>query len=325
MNYKLIIKLLVLTTPLLVDLAVATTSETTNLMIVGRKESTVLSQVITLGDIADISSAKLADDDKIINLRKVRVQNSPNPGESITLSAIRVLEIIERSGVRRNEIGYSFPRVMTVSRASRLLSAEEVQDAINNVLADTKKEASVKNLFFDKEIRVAPGMSRIKAVPLNSLKSRHIFSITASVEGEEDIRFTVPAEIEEWITVPVASRGMSKGEIVKSEDLVMARLNLAAMPLDATINEKNIIGYEVGNTISPGESFRKKSLKIPPVVIQGSKITLLYTKGILNVTASGTCLEDGIEGQLIKVQNDASKRVLMAHVVERGLVKIEAN
>ncbi len=294
-----------------------------DLMILGKKESTILGRVVTLGDISDVTSNKIADDQSIIALRKIAIQNSPLPGESTTISAARVLEILDKAGVDRKTIGYSFPRIMTIARASRLLGKDEVRDAITRALSKRKSEIIVKNVFFDQEINVSPGLSVVKAIPLNSNRNRYTFNIKVSVEGEEDVKFTVPAEIEEWVKLPVATRPMSKGEVVRSDDLAMARLNLDAIPQDAALNERMVVGYELNNHISAGDAFRRKALKIPPVVNANSKVTLLFTKGPLTATATGTALEAGIEGQLIRVQNDSSRRVIMAHIVEPGLVKVE--
>lgn len=299
-------------------------AEPTKLLISGKKEATVLSRVITLGDIAEISSSDIGDDNKIIELKKIQIQLSPAPAESTTISAARVLEILDRAGVNRREIGYVFPRIMRVVRASRVLSKEEIREAIIKSFKKSERLIEVKNVLLDQEIHIAPGMSTIRAIPMSNNRNRYTFNLTVSVEGESDITFSVPTEIEEWTEIPVASRPMNRGEVVRSDDLAMARLNLNALPNDTALSEQIIIGHELNNNVAIGDVFRRKSLKIPPVISSGSKVTVMFTSGVLSATATGTALESGIEGQSIKIQNDSSRRVIMANIVEPGLVRVEA-
>jgi flagella basal body P-ring formation protein FlgA len=62
---------------------------------------------------------------------------------------------------------------------------------------------------------------------------------------------------------------------------------------------------------------------IPPVVKSGSRVTLLFKRGQLEVTASGIALENGIVGSEIKVRNENSKRVVIGRVADEGLVVVE--
>lgn len=296
-----------------------------SLMILGKKDSTVLGRIIKLGDMADISSREIADDEKIISLRQIEIQKSPNPGEKITVSAARILEIIEKAGINRQEIGYSFPRIMSVERASRILTLDEVRPAIEQAVNYGGREFSIERIDFPDNLRVAPGVTEVQANLLSSSRGRLIVGVNIQIQDEGTMEVRVPVKVEEWTTVPVAARTLSKGEVVAPTDVAMARLNIESLGADSTVSEKQIIGREVQQTIMAGDSFRIKSLRIPPVVTAGSKVTVSYEAGPLRATATAVAMEDGIAGQEVKVQNEISRRILMANVVEPGLVRIETH
>jgi len=295
-----------------------------SLIIVGKKEAVVLAPVITLGDIADVSSPMVADDQTIIGLREIELQKSPAPGDKTTLSAARILEIIDRAGFDRSNFGYSFPRIMTVQRASRLIEAEDLRPAIEEAIAQTGRDISVGKIKLTDQIRVTPGPVEFSAALLSTRNSLMIMTVSISLAGERDIRVNVPVEVKEWSMIPVAARSIAKGEVLRESDITKARLNIGQLPSDATVSEAQIIGHEVSLPLNPGDTFRSKTLKIPPIINAGSKVTLLVKEGYLRATASGVALEPGIQGQTIRVQNDTSKRVVMAEVVEPGLVHVSS-
>jgi flagella basal body P-ring formation protein FlgA len=109
---------------------------------------------------------------------------------------------------------------------------------------------------------------------------------------------------------------------VGAGDLMMARLNLGSIPSDTAHEATSIIGLETSSNITYGEVFRKKKLAIPPLIESGSKVTMVYESKLFKATASGVALESGAAGQMIRIRNDGSKRVVSGEVVEPGLVRI---
>ncbi len=296
-----------------------------SLMILGKKDATVLGKVVRLGDIADVSSREIADDEKILTLRGIEIQKSPAPGDKITISATQILEVIEKTGIDRHEIGYSFPRIISVQRASRILTLDEVRPVIEQAVNFGERQFTITQIDFPNNLRVAPGVTEVNGNLISSARGKLIIGLNIRIQDENPIEIRVPVKVDEWTMVPVAARTLSKGEVVAPTDLTMARMNLDSLSTDSTVSEKQIVGKEVQQTILAGDSFRIKSLRIPPVVTAGSKVTVSYESGPLRATATAIALEDGIEGQEVKVQNEISRRVLMANVVEPGFVRIDTH
>lgn len=290
--------------------------------ILGRNSSVVSSKDISLGDVARVSSRRIADDDAIISLRRIVVASSPAPGEKLTLSASQVLERLREGGVQLDSIGYAFPRIMTVERAARTISLLEIETVVKEAMPDDG-DSELVEVLYKEPVRVAPGAVALSAKILPSNKQgQYTAKILAQVEGETAVRFNVPLAVKEWVEVPVAKRPLPRGSVVSSSDMVMARADLSEVPVDAAREVEQIVGYETTHAIGYGEVFRKKKLSIPPVVARGSQVTILYKTALLEATAAGTALEDGVEGQRISVRNDASRKTVSGEVVQPGLVRV---
>ena len=292
--------------------------------ILGRKSITVTKPTVNLGDLAQINSRTVRDDEAVIALQKIEIVTSPAPGKDATISASSVLDRLRESGVDLTQVGYVLPRVMKIERASRTLRKDEIFEAIERYLKKSDREIALRNVNYNNDVQVSPGMAKIEAIPFTSSENgRMRFQMRVGTKGAEEIRFNVQANVDEWIEVPVASRPLGRGEVVRDDDVIRARMNARKLPRDAAHREDGVVGFEMSQSVGYGEVFRRAMLKIPPVVKNGSRVTLQYSSGLLEATATGVALEEGIVNQMIKVRNLRSKKVVSGKVIEPGLVRIE--
>ena len=289
----------------------------------GRQTAVVSTSMVRLSDIAEVSSALITDDETVIALKKIEITKSPTPGEETTLPAAKILERLREEKVNLDEITYVLPRIITIKRASRALTAEELQAAIVEFFADSGRDVVVKSVDYQGDKQVLPGTTEIELKPFNTIKPQEIgFTVYAKSGEEVTQRFNTKALIDEWLEIPVAKRSLGRGSQIGPDDFTMARLNLGSLPSDVAREYDEVVGLSASSEIAPGEIFRKNKLTIPPVIEQGSKVTLLYKKGALEARATGTALENGGNGEEIKVRNENSRRIVSGKVLEAGLVGV---
>lgn len=289
----------------------------------GRKTVTVNQNRIYLTDVADVTSELVKDDESIIGLKKIEIDQSPDPGQEITIPATAVLEKLQKKGVVLSQVTYTLPRVITVNRASRTVSVLEVEEAVKESIKNLNREITVRNINYDGTKHVSPQIEHVSAEPFANGKSGQLsFTIHGATAGGEDVKFDITAQVDEWAQIPIARRQLTKGTMVNSDDVMMAKLNLASLPSDAFQKMDDVIGQAVNNEISYGEAFRKGKLSPPILVPAGSHVTMVYRSGALEATATGIAMEPGAFGQEIRVQNDSSKRVVTGKVIEAGTIGI---
>lgn len=295
-----------------------------HIKIEGRKSIVVNTTTTKLGDIAEVSSARIADDEAVIALKKLEIEHSPAPGKESTISASRVLEKMKGSGVNLDSIIYTFPRVITVSRATRAVTAAEIQALIEEYFKKNGKDATVRNINYNNDMFVPPGTSELEAVAFNTARAgQYGFNIRTKAGAAEQVRFDVSAVVDEWADLPVAKRSLSRGSRVQGDDIMMARMNISSLPADLAHQVSDVIGHETSAEISYGEVFRKNKLAIPAVITAGSKVTMVYKAGFLQATATGIALDNGIMGQEIRIRNENSKKIISGKVIEPGMVGVK--
>lgn len=296
-----------------------------DISIVGRAEVMVTSSVITLADVAEVSSPVLhKHDEAIIVLKQTPLVSSPIPGKSKEITAQEILQILRAHQVNFEEVGYSLPATIQVTRASRQVKDDEIKTALQEaLLTQGNQEIVIKELLKSEPIDIAPTMVAFSAeqigIPHNGRLS---FSVTASSPEGEKQSFTAQAYIEEWGQVPLAKRALPRGTIVALEDVALARLNLQTLPRDAVRNSDRVIGLEVSQDVAFGEFFKNKSIGIPALVKTGDKVAAVIRSNILEVTLKATALDSASLGGEIRIRNDSSKKVLRGKVVGEKLVEV---
>lgn len=294
------------------------------IIIQGRKEVLLTKPLVHLGDIAEVSSRGGEDEEALIALQKIVIDKSPAPGISATISAAQIIERLKKEGVDLKEVGYILPRAVEVKRASRTITEMEIRGAIESFLSRSGREAVVKKVFVPQGLQVDPGEVEIEALPLGRTSSgRTDFNVKVKAEDGQEVRFDVNAVLDEWQEVPIAGRTLVKGSVVNSADLAMARLNIAALPKDVIDRQDDVIGLKLSEDVSAGQVFRRNLLALPTVVEAGARVTMVYRARLFEASATGIALEAGAAGQVIRVKNDSSKKIIMGTVLESGVIEVK--
>ena len=73
----------------------------------------------------------------------------------------------------------------------------------------------------------------------------------------------------------------------------------------------------------PGEPIRRAWLKVPPLVKRGDRVRMVARRGRVELSAAGEALGDGRRGQVVRVRNLASRKVVSGIVHAANLVVME--
>jgi flagella basal body P-ring formation protein FlgA len=292
-------------------------------IIKGREEVYITKSIVTLSDIAEIEAKSEVSTESLVSLSQIKIMDSPRPGGSVELSGTHVLDLLKSKGVDFSRVIYSIPRTINLTRASRSITQAEVRNMIKNYLKDHSEGATLLRMVLPRTPEVFTGDVRmaIKEVRNAGAGRMQVPIEVVSVDGEK-IEFTVDAYIARMKEVPVALRRLQRGEIVDTGDVVKVRLNIEKVPDDIILDVNDLKGYEVSMNVAKGQFFQKKFLKFPPLIETGSNVTIMYKKGLLEASATGIALDDGADGEMIRVRNETSRKIIKGRVVAQGLVEV---
>lgn len=298
--------------------------ESSLIRVQGRADVVVTEPMVRFGDIAQIDSPNLQDDEAIIQIRKIVVGKSPKAGEITIVDGARVLERLQEEGVRLSSLRYSLPRQITITRAYREVQQDELERALSAFLTKSARQIDVRQLITEKPVKIPADSLGLEVVALETTKPGHIGVDFKSIAGSDEVRFQLRAVADEWRLMPVAAKPLTKGSIISASDIQLQKMNGTSVGKDVLENIGDVVGRTVARDVGQGEMFRSNSVMIPAVISSGSRVTLLFREKLLEATAGGVALENGALGQEIKVRNEQSKKVVIGRVTESGLVTVGA-
>ncbi len=133
----------------------------------------------------------------------------------------------------------------------------------------------------------------------------------------------VPVQLDAYLDVPVTARPLSRGTILGSGDLQIARHGIKQLPAGYLVELQQALGKQLSRSLVAGEVITLNVIAAPRLVRRGQLVSLLAQGPGIDVRSSGKALTDGVEGDRVKVQNPASKRVVEGLVLADGTVRVD--
>ncbi len=128
----------------------------------------------------------------------------------------------------------------------------------------------------------------------------------------------------ELVPVPVARQALARGTLLAPELLEEAWLPVSRLREDTVLLIEDLVGRELRRSLRAGQEIRRGQIRWPRLVRRGEVVTLVFDRPGLLLTALGRALEDGAEGEVIRLVNLDSERPLRGRVTGPRRVTIVA-
>ena len=123
------------------------------------------------------------------------------------------------------------------------------------------------------------------------------------------------------IPVLVSSRLLERGERITRDDVRIEPRDAARLRRPALENPAKALGQIAGRRVPRGRVIHPGMLDQPHSVQRGQRVSILSADGAISVRMAGEALNGGRVGDLVRVRNGSSERVIEAKVVGEGRVR----
>ena len=144
-------------------------------------------------------------------------------------------------------------------------------------------------------------------------------NVKISCDSPEIWRIFVTAKISQVIPVVVAQHYIAKGSPLNRENLTI--ISKEAFKIRGEYNTKltELIGVKAIQSISKGKIINRKNICL---VCKGEQVIINANANNFNIQTAGIALMNGVKGQIIKVKNSRSGRVISAQIKTSTSVEI---
>lgn len=290
------------------------------------REVHVTGSQLTLGDIAEVSGDGEA---RIASLRQIRLGSMPTPGNSIVLTKEALGERLVSSGADLNGITWEIPEAISIIADGQVISRQLLVDksvaAIQSLSGMPMGSPDLKVTLESnvRDVTVAPGQSEITVSLPNGIRYTGNTNVQAliSVNGKLSAKLTLRFDVKLFRQVVVAARQIAAKEVLTSAALRLERLDVGRVSGSYYTQTDKVAGLAVRRALVPGTPIADTMLEKPVVIKRGKTVSIRARIGALEVSAAGQAMQDGVEGQFIRVKNITTGRVVSGKVIDDSTVE----
>lgn len=250
---------------------------------------------------------------------------APAPGRTEVYTAFQLRAIAAAAGLKWTPTS-RYDKV-SVERTGQMIPNAEIKTALQKALvaAGAPRDWQIALARRDLELYAAPeAVDPFHIVDARFDAASGYFTAVAEVAtGVKSVkRVQLSGNAYEVTEVPVLSRIMQRGEVIRDSDIEMIAMREDAVPRNAVLDKRRIVGQTPRRMISAGVPLGLGDLQPPVVVTRGSLVTLLLRTDRMLITAQGKALEDGAAGETIRVRNTRSQATIEGTVTGAGEVTV---
>jgi len=166
------------------------------------------------------------------------------------------------------------------------------------------------------------GRVGVEAVDVDPISGRFSAVIVAPEDDPSAIRHRVTGQIKRMIAVPVLAERLLAGEIIRKDNTKTLWVPAKKLQKDIVTDISLLVGKSVKRGLGPGQLIRAAEIRDPILVPRGGLVTILLRLPNMTLTSQGRALENGSEGDVVRIQNTQSNKTVQATVAGEGLVTV---
>lgn len=136
---------------------------------------------------------------------------------------------------------------------------------------------------------------------------------TASVRSDASAS-KAAATAEGSVKIPVLAEPKSRDDVIQPSDIVWKDVPAKSLRDDTVLKESDIVGQTARGLIQPNEAISANLLVPPKMIKRGDTVTLVLANSRMALSAKGKALSDARLGEIVRVQNTESQKIVQGKV-----------
>jgi len=132
----------------------------------------------------------------------------------------------------------------------------------------------------------------------------------------------ISSQIKLYGNVIQTTSPLSKGHVLKNDDLTAVEKELSRMKYAYFTNKDNLIGKQLKRHLPNNKVIKANYVKAQTLVKRGELVSIVAENSGYSVKMTGTAMASGARGERIQVKNTSSKRIVEGTIKEAGIVSI---
>lgn len=201
---------------------------------------------------------------------------------------------------------------------------ESIYEAVKAYVAqniNTTAEYEINIVPLANHLNLALCEQPIEVFTPNLLKTGRVAINVRCTTGKKWAIF-VPVTITPFENVVVLTQNMQHGERVTENHVALARKNVTQLHNNYITDPSLVIGKQIAHNLPAGAVVVAKDFFEPKLIKRGDLVMMTSNSTGIAIRMNGIAQSDGTRGQVIRVKNQNSERVVNAIVMDAGVVDV---
>ena len=279
--------------------------------VVLRQNVMVNSSTIMLGDLFEGTGDQAA----------IAVAYAPEPGRRGIFDANWLYRVAHAYGLKWKPM--SLKQQVIVKRETVTIDREEIEDHILAALIDKGVESDMTVALSNRSMRLYVPTSADASVLVENVsydERTRRFSAYVSTPGSKVVRVT--GRVQRMLNLPVLNRRVLKNEMIRAEDVKWIRTPSDRVQQDIVMHIDDLVGKTPKRGLRAGSPIRSSDVRRPILIKKGSLVTMILKTPLMTLTSQGKAVENGSDGDVIRITNTQSNKIVQAVVTGSGVASI---
>lgn len=280
------------------------------------KESVVVkSKLVRLGDLFSNTGAK-AD---------ITVAYAPAPGKRALFDARWLFRVARAYGLEWRPLGLQ-DQIM-VERESQAITRAEIEDSIHAALISQGAERSMSVELSNRLLRLYVPSESLATVGVEDVAyeprtGRFTAIVVTPARDPRATRTRVTGRLVKITEVPVLNKRMLRNEVITKGDIKWIKVRNDRLRRGTITDSNELIGMAVKRGAKAGLPLQTGAIQRPILVAKGSLVTIILKAPKMILTVQGKALDNGADGDTVRITNTQSNKVIEAEVTGVGKVAV---
>jgi len=278
--------------------------------------------------LSDIATLTGMSENQIEVIGATVVARSPQPGQTRFLGVDYIRIRLRQSGVDTSSMIFKGPPDVRITRQAAMLPTQRIKHAVEMAIRSRmpwkNEDVTIGEIALDETVQLPTGKLTYRVEPARNedYLGRTIVALHLFVDGQPVRKIWVNMTISVMADVVTVIRPLGKHAHIQLADLSVERRDLSNLSSDAVRRVEDAVGNRTTRAIYPQTVLLPNMFASPPLVRRGDIVKIIANAGPMIITATGMVKQQGCKGEMVRVVNTDSNRIITARVTGPGAVEV---
>lgn len=280
-----------------------------------RERIMVSSRLVNLGDFFEGAGDKAA----------TPVAYAPEPGKRAVFDTTWLYRVARGYGLAWKPL--SDKQQAVVRRDSIAIGRAEIEDNILAAMVEEGISPEMSVEISNRMLQIYIPSDREATVAVEDLivdkRSRRFTAwLVAPASGPVASRTRITGQIVKMLNVPVLNRRIGNNQIIRSGDIKWIEVRSKRVQDNVITSTDELVGMASRRGLRADTPIQASDIRRPVLIKKGGLVIMVLKTPYMTLTSQGRALDDGSDGDAIRIINTQSNNTVQAVVTGAGQVRV---